>query len=1253
MGSINIPSGLWGIYQSETAYNNYFNGSVLIGTNAVTTHKLDVNGSARATIINSPSFKNPDDATSGNMSFFVTGAPGDAAYQRLSILAGGTPFSTIIQTSGDGGGSRGFIISASGPGGEMYFETSNSQRWILSGSYNVLGAGHLLPSSDNLYSIGASSTRISSIYSYKGFYSTNVQIGGNTEYSSSLLSMDSTTKGFLPPRMTTVQRDAIASPATGLQIYNSTTNENNTYNGTAWISEQATITNPVTGTGVSGQVAYFTGATTQAGNNNLFWDNTNGRLGIGTATPLHPLDVTSAGNTILYIRGGSATALSRLVFGTSANNNRGFIDYDNTSGARFMSFKTEETERMRITATNGNLHIGTFVSDSGQRLQVTGDTLLKGSGNTNATTALLVQNSDGGTISRFRNDGTLCNGGGVYSNLGSTSTNGFAGVNPDGTFTSVTSSDIAVRFTDNRTISNAGYSYWFSTIQYTNLTYVSGTGGFINVQRGFAPTSGTGVFNAMILQNTINQTGGANGITRGLYVNPTLTAAADWRSIEWSNNTGWGLYGAGTSNNYLGGSLGIGQTTLTGSNLRISKAHTGATSAINFYIDSVIQSDVTNSPKIIATTLSTQAASFTIPIVSHYYANQGTIGAGSTVTTQIGFQADNTLIGGTFNYGFYGNIPSGTNRWNLFMNGTADNYMAGRLGLGSTSLSLFNLRVSNAITGGTTAVSIYTDSVVQSDVTNIGTAYYSGLSTAAASFTLANLRHFYAEVGSFGAGSSVTTQVGFGVSSNLTGATNNYGFLGSIAAATGRYNLYMNGTADNYLAGNLGIGVTNPSLKLDVLGAIGARGSNYVASFDAGTGDGMFMQYFGTYGDLKTSANKYLSFTIGTNEAMRIASATRNVSIGATTDTGEKLQVNGTAKITGASGLSLLVGNTTETATTTPLVVSLGGTYGSNTAGSTSNIKLRLFDGGSAAAYYGFGVSASLLEIHSNNSIGFFTGGTTARTERMRIDLTGAATFSSSVTAGSFVQTGGTAAQILAANGSVITAGTNITISGGVISASGSGGITGTGVSGQVAFWNGSTSQTGTNNLFWDNTNSRLGVGTNTPSYPIDVNGSIRGNGNIISTGGGSFAIMQSTSTTIVTVIRASNGGANVMSSTAWGDNIAIGTELNTDLILATNNTERIRLKAAGHLQHITGTAPSSSSVDSYLQYSADVVAGNAAPHFRTENGAIIKLYQETPSVGNAIISTGGGSAVLDDTTFDGYTLRQLVRALRNQGLLQ
>jgi hypothetical protein len=52
--------------------------------------------------------------------------------------------------------------------------------------------------------------------------------------------------------------------------------------------------------------------------------------------------------------------------------------------------------------------------------------------------------------------------------------------------------------------------------------------------------------------------------------------------------------------------------------------------------------------------------------------------------------------------------------------------------------------------------------------------------------------------------------------------------------------------------------------------------------------------------------------------------------------------------------------------------------------------------------------------------------------------------------------------------------------------------VTGTGANGQVAFWNGTNSQTGDNGLFWDNTNKRLGVGTSSPSDILGVNGPIR-----------------------------------------------------------------------------------------------------------------------------------------------------------------
>lgn len=59
-------------------------------------------------------------------------------------------------------------------------------------------------------------------------------IGGSTPDASAKLQVDSTTQGFLPPRMTGEQIDAIESPASGLIIYNTTTNKAVCYNGTSW-----------------------------------------------------------------------------------------------------------------------------------------------------------------------------------------------------------------------------------------------------------------------------------------------------------------------------------------------------------------------------------------------------------------------------------------------------------------------------------------------------------------------------------------------------------------------------------------------------------------------------------------------------------------------------------------------------------------------------------------------------------------------------------------------------------------------------------------------------------------------------------------------------------------------------------------------------------------------------------------------------------------------------------------------------------
>ena len=86
----------------------------------------------------------------------------------------------------------------------------------------------------------------------------------------------------------------------------------------------------------------------------------------------------------------------------------------------------------------------------------------------------------------------------------------------------------------------------------------------------------------------------------------------------------------------------------------------------------------------IRSSILTEAAAFTLDSLIHFGANQSTIGAGSAITNQYGFAAQQSLTGATNNYGFYSNIASGTGRWNFYASGSAANYFAGDMQFAKT-----------------------------------------------------------------------------------------------------------------------------------------------------------------------------------------------------------------------------------------------------------------------------------------------------------------------------------------------------------------------------------------------------------------------------------------------------------------------------------------------------------------------------------------------------------------------------------------
>lgn len=231
-------------------------------------------------------------------------------------------------------------------------------------------------------------------------------------------------------------------------------------------------------------------------------------------------------------------------------------------------------------------------------------------------------------------------------------------------------------------------------------------------------------------------------------------------------------------------------------------------------------------------------------------------------------------------------------------------------------------------------------------------------------------------------------------------------------------------------------------------------------------------------------------------------------------------------------------------------------------------------------------------------------------------------------------------------------------------------------------------------NLFWDNTNKRLGVGaTPATTVVLDVRQSatastaafrirnsantynnfivnnddtfILGKGSLdkafqylsdgrlfMAEGSGNF-IEMNPSTTDNRLFGGNHGWE--ISTTSSAKQVKLATADTSLKMYGGTMQLAVGLNASDGLNVFSitnGTAPSGNYGDSFKLYSADITAGNAAPHFRTENSSIIKIYQETTGVGSATLTSNAGTVLTSTDTFDGYTIAQVVKALRNFGSL-
>ena len=193
------------------------------------------------------------------------------------------------------------------------------------------------------------------------------------------------------------------------------------WNGTTLLWEASDAAG-ITGSGVAGQVAFFTGATTQIGTNLLFWDNANTRLGIGTNVPDYTLSVAGqvsiggvGANLGIIINNALGTAIpSSSVKSYIANLNSGFgylagslLLQPRTGVGAALVFATEGTEKVRLTST-GNFIINNASTDNGLRFQVTGDgyfsgRALIGTSSFVGSEAVLIATNSSGTFTQNLN----------------------------------------------------------------------------------------------------------------------------------------------------------------------------------------------------------------------------------------------------------------------------------------------------------------------------------------------------------------------------------------------------------------------------------------------------------------------------------------------------------------------------------------------------------------------------------------------------------------------------------------------------------------------------------------------------------------------------------------------------------------------------------------------------------------------------------------------------------------------------------
>jgi hypothetical protein len=267
ISSLGVATGsTFGLPAALSVYGGgYFSGSVGIGT-TTPAYKLSVQGDINLT---------------GN--YYDSGVQGiTASCPSGQVLATTTVSGGIVTGGSCVTLSSGAITSLNGISGASQPSQTFATTTNTGPSINIVSSG-----STHTFSLSSNLTTIGGLAATKG----NL-IAGNGSW------------------------QALTVGANGKVLMASST----AANGVSW---EAVSTGGLSGSGANGQVTFWTAASTLAGSNNLFWDNTNNRLGIATTSPAYALDVVGSIRATGSLSGNYAGAVPAANVSTGVFNNQG------------------------------------------------------------------------------------------------------------------------------------------------------------------------------------------------------------------------------------------------------------------------------------------------------------------------------------------------------------------------------------------------------------------------------------------------------------------------------------------------------------------------------------------------------------------------------------------------------------------------------------------------------------------------------------------------------------------------------------------------------------------------------------------------------------------------------------------------------------------------------------------------------------------------------------------------------------------